>query len=495
MFPDRLTLQPIARFEGTLVLPGSKSLSNRILLLSALAEGETEVTRVLDSEDTEVMLAALRTLGVGLRDDGPPHGPQERAPEAAPEVAPEGAPEVEPEMAHRVAGGAPRGGKLHIRGAAGPFTTRGGTVELFLGNAGTAMRPLTAVLAAGRGSYVLRGVPRMHERPIGDLVAGLRQFGARIAYLGQEGYPPLRIEAAGLPGGTARISGATSSQFLSALLLAAPLAQGDVAIEIVDRLVSEPYVNMTLALMARYGVRVERSESPLAGRAGSTELPLAGRAAERAPLRFEVRAGQRYRSPGRMLVEGDASSASYFLAGAAITGGKVRVEGCGSDSLQGDARFVEVLQRMGARTRVERDAIEVEGGAALRGIDADLTAMPDAAMTLAVAALFAQGATTLRGIGNWRVKETDRMAAVSTELGKLGARTELGADFLVVHPPARIRPASIATYNDHRMAMAFSLAACGDAPVVIENPACVAKTFPGYFAELEHLTVPAQRTA
>lgn len=475
MLPDRLTLEPIARFEGTLVLPGSKSLSNRILLLSALAEGETEVTRVLDSEDTEVMLAALRTLGVGLRHDG--------AGDAR--VAAGGARQA----------GTLQAGTLHIRGAAGPFQARGGPVELFLGNAGTAMRPLTAVLAAGRGTFVLKGVPRMHERPIGDLVSGLRQLGARISYLEREGYPPLRIDAAGLAGGTARISGATSSQFLSALLLAAPLAQGDVTIEIVDRLVSEPYVNMTLALMARYGVRVERREIPLAGRAGRTESPLAGRAGDSAPLRFEVRAGQRYRSPGRVLVEGDASSASYFLAGAAITGGKVRVEGCGSDSLQGDAHFVEVLERMGARARVERDAIEVEGGAALKGIDADLTAMPDAAMTLAVAALFARGATTVRGIGNWRVKETDRMAAVSAELGKLGARTELGADFLVVHPPERIRPASIATYNDHRMAMAFSLAACGGAPVVIENPACVAKTFPGYFTELEHLTVTGLRTA
>ncbi len=437
MFPERLTLQPIARFSGTLVLPGSKSLSNRILLLSALAEGETEVTRALDSEDTEAMLAALRKLGVSIR-------------------------------------GAPGHGSLWIRGAGGPLHATGPEpLELFLGNAGTAMRPLTAVLAAGRGTFVLKGVARMHERPIGDLVAGLRQLGARIACLAREGYPPLSIEAAGLPGGTARISGATSSQFLSALLLAAPLAQAPVTIEIADRLVSEPYVEMTLALMARYGVQVERP----------------------AALRFEIAAPRRYRSPGRVLVEGDASSASYFLAGAAITGGKVRVEGCGSDSLQGDARFADVLQRMGARIRFEPAAIEVEGSGSLQGIDADLTAMPDAAMTLAVAALFAHGATTLRGIANWRVKETDRMAAVSTELGKLGARTEVGPDTLIVHPPERILPATIATYNDHRMAMAFSLAACGGEPVVIENPACVAKTFPGYFDELAHLTAPAQRAS
>jgi len=325
---------------------------------------------------------------------------------------------------------------------------------------------LTAVLAAGRGRFVLTGVPRMHERPIGDLVTALRQLGARIGYLGAEGFPPLRIDAAGLAGGIVQMSGATSSQFLSALLMAAPLARGPVTIDISDTLVSEPYVTMTLALMARFGVPV----------------------AESAMRRFKVPEPRRYRSPGRVLVEGDASSATYFLAGAAITGGTVRVEGCGSDSLQGDARFAEVLERMGARARYAPATIEVTGGRVLRGIDADMTAMPDAAMTLAVVALFARGTTTVRGIGNWRVKETDRLAAVSTELEKLGARTEVGADFLVVHPPERIPPASIATYDDHRMAMAFALAACGGAPVVIENPACVAKTFPEFFDELERLT-------
>jgi len=433
MLPDRLTLQPIGRFQGTLELPGSKSLSNRVLLLSALAEGETEVTRVLDSEDTDVMLSALRSLGVGVR--GLP-GPR---------------------------------GSVWITGRGGPLVAPSGSVQLALGNAGTAMRPLTAVLAAGHGVFTLSGVPRMHERPIGDLLDGLRQLGVRVSCLEREGYPPLRIDAHGLAGGSARISGATSSQFLSALLMAAPLAAGRVALEITDRLVSQPYVDMTLALMARFGARVERS----------------------APLRFEITGPQRYRSPGRVLVEGDASSASYFLAGAAITGGKVRVEGCGSDSLQGDARFADVLARMGAHVRFEPAAIEVEGGGRLAGIDADLTAMPDAAMTLAVASLFAHGPTTVRGIGNWRVKETDRMAAVAAELGKLSARTEVCSDSLTVHPPARIRSASIATYNDHRMAMAFSLAACGGEPVVIENPACVAKTFPEYFEELAHLTVPA----
>jgi 3-phosphoshikimate 1-carboxyvinyltransferase len=434
---ERLTVEPIARFEGTLALPGSKSLSNRILLLSALAEGTTEVMRVLDSDDTRVMFTALRALGVEIR-------------------------------------GEPTDGSVWITGKAGPLRAprgAGDAIELFLGNAGTAMRPLTAVLAAGHGTFVLGGVPRMHERPIADLVTGLRQLGARVSYVGRDGFPPVRIDASGLAGGTARISGAVSSQFLSALLIAAPLARGHVSLEIVDTLVSKPYVDMTIALLARFGVSVTQS----------------------APLRYEIRAPQRYRSPGRALVEGDASSASYFLAGAAITGGKVRVDGCGADSLQGDARFAQVLERMGARVGYEPAAIEVEGGTTLNGIDADLTAMPDAAMTLAVAALFARGATTLRGIGTWRVKETDRITAVSAELGKLGARTEVTADTLVVHPPARIRPATIATYDDHRMAMAFSLAACGGEPVVIENPACVAKTFPGYFDELRHLTVRGQR--
>jgi 3-phosphoshikimate 1-carboxyvinyltransferase len=436
MLPDRLTIRPIARFQGTLALPGSKSLSNRILLLSALAEGVTEVARVLESEDTEVMLAALRALGVEVRGQAGP------------------------------------GGRMWIGGKGGALNAPAGQtepLELFLGNAGTAMRPLTAVLAAGHGDFVLKGVPRMHERPLGDLLAGLRQLGAQVRCLEREGYPPVRIDAAGLAGGTARISGATSSQFLSALLMAAPLARGPVAVQVTDTLVSQPYVAMTLALMARFGVEV----------------------AQPAPLSWEVPAPRRYRSPGRALVEGDASSASYFLAGAAITGGKVRVEGCGSDSLQGDARFADVLERMGARARFEPAAIEVEGGAPLAGVDVDLTAMPDAAMTLAVAALFARGPTRLRGIGNWRVKETDRMAAVSAELTKLGAHTEVGADTLVVHPPARIRPSSIATYGDHRMAMAFSLAACGGAPIVIEDPACVAKTFPEYFDELEKLTLRA----
>jgi 3-phosphoshikimate 1-carboxyvinyltransferase len=434
MTTDALTLQPIAHLAGTVRLPGSKSLSNRMLLLAALAQGATALENVLDSDDVQVMVAALRQLGV----------------------------RVEGDLA---------AGRLRVEGRGGPLhgsSQSGGEHALFLGNAGTAMRPLTAVLTLGSGTYTLSGVPRMHERPIGDLVAALRTLGAEIACTAREGYPPLRIAARGLPGGEVGISGVTSSQYVTALLLAAPYAQGPVTVRIVDRLVSVPYVAMTIALMERFGVRVEREDW----------------------ARFHVPAGQRYVSPGRALVEGDASSASYFLAGAALRGGTVRVEGCGRDSLQGDARFAEVLGRMGAQVRWEPAAIEVRGGAPLHGIDADLQDMPDAAMTLAVAALFAAGPTTLRGIANWRVKETDRMAAVSAELGKLGARTEVGADRLVVYPPARLRPARIATYDDHRMAMAFSLAACGGVPVTIEDPGCVAKTFPDYFAVLARLAAP-----
>lgn len=429
MSGDRLVLQPIRRLEGTVALPGSKSLSNRALLLAALARGETRVEHALDSDDTRVMVAALRQLGVGIAG----------------------------ELAE---------GTLRVAGCGGPLP--GGEHTLFLGNAGTAMRPLAAVLAGSQGRYTLEGVPRMHERPIGDLVDGLRALGAQVEYRGRDGYPPLLIAGRGLAGGLARISGTTSSQFLSALLMAAPLAAADVTVEIADRLVSWPYVRMTVALMERFGVTVEAE-----------------------PPRFRAAAGQTYRSPGRFWVEGDASSASYFLAGAAITGGSVKVEGVGRTSLQGDAQFAALLERMGAKVRWSEESIEVRGGGLpLRALDVDLEEMPDAALTLAVAALFADGPTTLRGIGNWRVKETDRMAAVAAELEKLGAGVTAGEDQLTVRPPKRIRGAEIDTYDDHRMAMAFSLAACGAEPVVILDPGCVAKTFPDYFQVLAGLTVP-----
>eukprot|EP00850_Spirogloea_muscicola_P021527 SM000252S09079 [mRNA] locus=s252:120792:122870:- [translate_table: standard] len=334
------------------------------------------------------------------------------------------------------------------------------------------MRPLAAAVAAagGHARYVLDGVPRMRERPIADLVDGLRQLGVDIECCLGTGCPPVAINAnGGLPGGKVRLSGAVSSQYLTALLLAAPLALADVEVEIADRLVSVPYVDMTLQLMARFGASVDRH--------GGWQ-------------RFSIPGRQAYRSPGTAFVEGDASSASYFLAGAAITGGTVTVEGCGTSSLQGDVHFARVLESMGAAVEWSEHSVTVSGrepdpatGRRLRGVDVDMNAMPDVAMTLAVVALFADGPTAIRNVANWRVKETERMIAICTELRKLGAAVEEGPDYCVITPPAAqpVGPVAIDTYDDHRMAMAFSLAACGAAPVVIRDPYCVRKTFPDYF--------------
>jgi 3-phosphoshikimate 1-carboxyvinyltransferase len=422
---ESLTLEPIRRVDGTIQLPGSKSLSNRILLLAALAEGSTRIDNLLDSDDIRHMLAALARLGVAY--------------------------ELSEDKT-----------ECRVVGRGGPFATQ--DAELFLGNAGTAMRPLCAALCLGEGEFVLSGEPRMHERPIGHLVDALRQAGATIEYLGQEGYPPLRIRAAGLRGGKVGIQGNISSQFLTAILLAAPLAAGDTTIELIGPLVSGPYVDMTLAVMKRFGVSVARTASD----------------------GFVVAGRQTYRSPGRALVEGDASSASYFLAAAAIRGGTVRVRGVGSESVQGDVRFVDVLEQMGAKVERGPDWLAVSRGA-LRGVSVDASEFPDAAMTLATTALFAEGPTTIEGIYNWRVKETDRLAAMATELRKVGAEVVEGRDRLQVTPPARIQAATIDTYKDHRMAMSFSLAALGDAAITINDPACTSKTFPGYFDELARL--------
>jgi len=411
-----LDLGPIARVQGTVKMPGSKSISNRVLLLAALADGETRIENLLDSDDTGVMLDALELLGV----------------------------RIERESAT-------------VRG--GSFPNK--SADLRLGNAGTAFRPLTAVLALAGGEYRLSGTPRMHERPIGDLVDALRALGARIDYLGKEGFPPLALHPGTIRrGAPVRVRGEVSSQYLSALLMAAPLAGSETRIEVEGELISRPYVEITLNLMRRFGVKVERDGWKT----------------------FTVPA-MRYASPGEIRVEGDASSASYFLAAGAIGGGPVRVEGVGRSSIQGDIRFAEVLEKMGAKISMGDDWIE--SGAPARGklkaIDADLNHIPDAAMTAAVAALFADGASTLRNIASWRVKETDRLAAVATELRKLGAAVEEGADALRVTPPARLKPATIATYGDHRMAMSFSLAALGGIRVRIDGPDCVGKTFPEYF--------------
>lgn len=434
-----LRLEPVRTAQGGVQLPGSKSISNRVLLLAALAQGTTELTGLLDSDDTRVMLAALRQLGVRIEDSGP--------------------------------------GRVRVTGGA-PFPIREG--DLFLGNAGTAFRPLTAALAFMGGHYRLSGVARMHERPIGDLVDALRQAGAQIEYLGQEGYPPLAIGQGRIrTEESIRIKGSVSSQFLTALLLAAPLhtaaSKQPLLIEVEGELISKPYILITLNMMARFGVDVQREGWE----------------------RFIVPADAAYWSPGTMAIEGDASSASYFMALGAIGGGPISINGVGSRSIQGDIAFADVLQEMGAQVNWEPDALQVSGlcvaqGETLRAFDRDFNLIPDAAMTAAALALYADGPCTLRNIGSWRVKETDRIDAMHAELSKLGAQVESGPDWLRVHPMAQDgwREASIATYDDHRMAMCFSLAAFGPVPVVIEDPNCVSKTFPDYFSVYQRLVRP-----
>jgi 3-phosphoshikimate 1-carboxyvinyltransferase len=434
---DHLDLAPILRVRGTVRLPGSKSISNRILLLAALADGETLIRDLLDAEDTQLMLAALRALGVTCTEEG--------------------------------------GHAVRVRGAGGAFPVK--QAELNLGNAGTAFRPLTAVLALCGGDYRLSGIARMDERPIGDLVDALRGLGASIDYLGKTGYPPLAIRRAAIrAGGAVSVRGDVSSQFLTGLLLALPLTGAKTVINVEGELISKPYVEITLNTLRRFGVAVERDGWKS----------------------FTIPGGARYASPGEIFIEGDASSASYFLAAGAISGlaggGPVRVEGVGRSSIQGDVRFAETLERMGAAISMGENWIEAAAApeAARRGklkaIDADFNHIPDAAMTAAVAALFADGASTLRNIGSWRVKETDRIAAMAAELGKLGAQVEAGRDSLRIAPPARLKPATIDTYDDHRMAMCFSLAALGGVGVRINDPGCVAKTFPGYFDALAGIT-------
>ena len=421
---DKLTLSPIHEISGIVNLPGSKSLSNRILLLSMLAEGQTEIHNLLDSDDVRRMVEALEILGI--------HFEEKRAENL-----------------------------ISVSGTAGKIPVSEAT--LMLGNAGTAIRPLTAAMTLGHGRFVLDGVTRMRERPIIDLVDGLSQLGANLRCLNDTDCPPVEVIADGLPGGKTRLSGAISSQYLTAILLVAPYAKSDVEIEIIDKLVSVPYVEMTMRLMRHFGVSVNHKDFQ------TFQIPR-----------------QNYQSPGKLYVEGDASTASYFLAGAAITGGSVTVKGCGTESIQGDSRFAEVLEQMGAK--VDWGARQVKlTGSTLNGIDVDMNQMPDAAMTLAVTALFASGPTAIRNIYNWRVKETERLKAVSTELRKLGAEVEEGQDYLVIHPPTRVKIASINTYDDHRMAMSFSLVACGKSSVTICNPDCVSKTFPDYFEVLAGL--------
>ncbi|MGL4860328.1 MAG: 3-phosphoshikimate 1-carboxyvinyltransferase [Enterobacteriaceae bacterium] len=422
---NAVTLQPVDHIAGEINLPGSKSVSNRALLMAALAQGTTRLTNLLDSDDVRYMLAALQTIGVPMRLSADKR-------------------------------------ECEVQGMNGPLPLQE-IYTLFLGNAGTAVRPLTAAFSLSQGEVVLTGEPRMLERPIGHLVDALRQGGAEIHYLQQEGYPPLRI-CGGFRGGNISVEGSVSSQFLTAVLIAAPLAQQDTCIEIKGELVSKPYIEITLQMMRAFGIEVTHDNY--------RTFTIAGR--------------QSYRSPGTWLVEGDASSASYFLAAAAIKGGTVRVTGIGRNSMQGDIHFATVLERMGAGIIWGDNFIECTRGT-LTGIDMDMNHIPDAAMTIATTALFAEGETVIRNIYNWRVKETDRLAAMATELRKVGAMVEEGEDFIRIVPPAKLKHVAIETYNDHRMAMCFSLVALSDTSVTILDPGCTAKTFPDYFAQFARL--------
>ena len=430
-----IQIGPFTRAQGSIVLPGSKSISNRVLLLAALSSGTSTLKNLLDADDTQVMRNALRQLGLSVTDK--------------------------------------ENNVCVVQGCSGKFPVR--DADLFMGNAGTAIRPLTAALAMQGGNYRLSGVARMHERPIRDLVDGLRQVGAKIEYELQEGYPPIRISAADIHiKDVVKVRGDVSSQFLTALLMALPLlAIEPVRIEVVGELISRPYIDITLKLMARFGVKVSCPDSQ------SFVIPA-------------NTSGLIYQSPGELSVEGDASSASYFLALGAIGSGPVRVLGVGKDSIQGDVAFADALALMGAKITAGEDWIEVAGvqnaSGKLNGITIDCTEIPDAAMTLAVAALFAEGPTRLNNIASWRVKETDRIAAMATELKKVGATVEEGPDYIVIQAPAsqsewKSPSEGIDTYDDHRMAMCFSLAAFGPHALTINDPNCVAKTFPTYFAE------------
>ncbi len=449
-----LDIPPLATAGGKVLLPGSKSISNRVLLLAALSHGKTTLHDLLASDDTAVMLEALEQLGCSIE---------------------KGADSV-------TIGGL--GGQMVNTKAA-----------LFMGNAGTAMRPLTAALAllalsggeGGKGGeFELSGVARMHERPIGDLVDALRQLGCGIDYLGNEGFPPLRLYAGHVKlDAPIKVRGDVSSQFLTALLMALPLvAKSDICIEVVGELISKPYIEITLNLLRRFGIDVQR---PL----GADNWQ-----------KFVILAGSQYQSPGSIHVEADASSASYFIALGAIAAGsadsldslgraEIEIVGVGANSIQGDIRFVEAARMMGAQISTSHSSLRITRGAwPLKAIDLDCNHIPDAAMTLAVMALYAEGTTVLRNIASWRVKETDRIAAMARELRKLGAIVEEGNDYLTITAPTKWQTSAIHTYDDHRIAMCFSLAAFNPArlPIRILDPKCVAKTFPDYFEALFAIT-------
>ena len=419
-------LKAVQSVFGQVTLPGSKSITNRILLLSAIADGETTIKHALRSDDTHHMIEALKILQVDLTEK--------------------------------------ENGDILIQGARGQFKNK--SAEIFLGNAGTAFRPLTAALAFSQGDYMLSGVPRMHERPIKDLVDALLQLNADITYLNEEGYPPLKISPSEIIiNGSVKIRGDISSQFLTALLMAIPLTKKEVSIEIVGDLISKPYIDITLNLMNRFGVQVKKIDWQY----------------------FVIPGSGGYVSPGEIFVEGDASSASYFLAAGALAG-DIEVKGIGKNSIQGDIKFTEALTLMGAEIQILEGSIKASKASTLQAINLDCNHIPDAAMTLAVLALFANGTTKLHNIGSWRVKETDRIKAMATELKKLGAEVVEGEDFIEITPPLHIKEnIEIDTYDDHRMAMCFSLVSLKNIPIIINDPACVNKTFPTYFEVLESI--------
>ncbi|MFY8328084.1 3-phosphoshikimate 1-carboxyvinyltransferase [Pseudoalteromonas sp. ZZD1] len=416
---EQLRLEPISSVNGSVTLPGSKSLSNRILLLAALAQGTTVVENLLDSDDIRHMLGALKLLGVN----------------------------VELNEDKTVA---------TVQGVGGQFLTP--SEPLFLGNAGTAYRPLTAVLAAVQGEYELIGEPRMEERPIGHLVDALQALGGEVKYLKHLDYPPLKITGGQINGGNVEIDGSISSQFLTALLMAAPLFNGDTTITIKGTLVSKPYIDITLDVMARFGIHVSHDNYQS----------------------FKVKGSQQYKAVERIMVEGDASSASYFVAAAAIAGGEIEIKGVGAKSVQGDIGFAKVMEQVGAQIDWYDERLVVRKGQ-LKGVDIDANAIPDAAMTLATVALFADGPTAIRNIYNWRVKETDRLYAMATELRKVGAEVVEGQDFIEITPPTKFNDVAIDTYDDHRIAMCFAMVAVGGQAITINDPKCTYKTFPTFF--------------
>ena len=424
---EQLTLKPIGKINGEIFLPGSKSLSNRALLIAALANGVTKITNLLVSDDINHMLDALKILGIDytLSDCGT---------------------------------------ECTVVGNNGFFKTTA-PLELYLGNAGTAMRPLCAALAASEGEFILTGEPRMKERPIGHLVDALAQLGSDIDYLENKAYPPVLIKGKALSGNTVTIDGSISSQFLTSILMIAPLLTTNTQIEIEGELVSKPYIDITLDIMSRFGVEVINNDYQS----------------------FTVKGNQSYQAVTKYMVEGDASSASYFLAAGAIKGGAVTVHGVGKLSVQGDKHFADVLEKMGAEVIWADESITVKGKA-LTAVDMDMNHIPDAAMTIATTALFAKGTTSIRNIYNWRVKETDRLSAMATELRKVGAEVVEGEDYISITPPETLIHAEIDTYNDHRVAMCFSLVALSDTPVTINDPKCTAKTFPDYFDKLAQVS-------